>query len=59
MHGYFTKVHLLFLIKRILPVLKVNYPLMYKENVIWGAIMPIQGISMNGKNPELIPNETF
>jgi hypothetical protein len=32
---------------------------MYKENVIWGAIMPIQGISMNGKNPELIPNETF
>ncbi len=32
---------------------------MFKENVIWGAIMPIQAISMNGKNPELIPNETF
>lgn len=57
--NYFPFLVVLIFFSKILPAQKANYPLMYKENVIWGAIMPIQAISMNGKNPELIPNETF
>ena len=57
--NYFPFLVVLIFFSKILPAQKANYPLMYKENVIQGSIIPIQAISMNGKNPELIPNISY